>query len=108
MGQWKLIYENFDPAHECLREALCTLGNGYIATRGAAEESQADDIHYPGTYLAGGYNRLISQVAGREISNEDLVNFPNWLSLSFRPAQGKWLNLNMVEILDYHQDEWFV
>ncbi len=104
MSQWKLIYENFDPAHECLREALCTLGNGYIATRGAAEESQADDIHYPGTYLAGGYNRLISQVAGREISNEDLVNFPNWLSLSFRPAQGKSLNLNMVDILDYHQE----
>ena len=38
-----------------LREALCTLGNGYFATRGAAEEADADEIHYPGTYLAGGY-----------------------------------------------------
>ena len=33
-------------------------GNGYFATRGAAEEADADEIHYPGTYLAGGYNRL--------------------------------------------------
>ena len=104
MKHWKLVYKDFDPEHEPLREALCTLGNGYLATRGAAEESQADDTHYPGTYLAGGYNRLLSQVAGREISNEDLVNFPNWLPLSFRPAQGKWLNLHMVEILDYYQE----
>jgi alpha,alpha-trehalase len=35
---------------------LCTLGNGYFATRGASPESEADEIHYPATYLAGGYN----------------------------------------------------
>ena len=38
-GDWRLIYGNFDPDEETLREALCTLGNGYFATRGAAPES---------------------------------------------------------------------
>ena len=31
---WSLVYEGFDPAREGIREALCTLGNGYFATRG--------------------------------------------------------------------------
>nr|BFE79352.1 hypothetical protein GCM10020093_019530 [Planobispora longispora] len=34
MTAWTLAYEGFDPAGEGLSEALCTLGNGYFATRG--------------------------------------------------------------------------
>jgi alpha,alpha-trehalase len=49
---WSLVYEDYRAAQEGLREALCTLGNGYFATRGAAPDSWADDIHYPGTYLS--------------------------------------------------------
>ncbi|MHA1565755.1 MAG: hypothetical protein ACTSX7_10630, partial [Alphaproteobacteria bacterium] len=71
MDNWSLVYAGFDPLQEGHREALCTLGNGYFATRGAAEESQADDIHYPGTYLAGCYNRLDTAIAGRTVTNED-------------------------------------
>ncbi|MFQ5932094.1 MAG: glycoside hydrolase family 65 protein, partial [Nitrospiraceae bacterium] len=104
MSQWTLQFEGFDPDQEKLREALCTLGNGYFATRGAAEEAAADAIHYPGTYLAGGYNRLKTEISGREIFNEDLVNFPNWLCLTFRPENGEWLNLLAVEILSYRQE----
>ncbi len=33
---WSLVYDGFDPAREGIREALCALGNGYFATRGAA------------------------------------------------------------------------
>ena len=55
---WVLAYDHFDPAQEPLHEALCALGNGVFVTRGAAEESHADGVHYPGTYVAGGYNRL--------------------------------------------------
>ena len=43
---------------EGTREALLTLGNGYLATRGAMAHATADDVHYPGTYVAGRYNRL--------------------------------------------------
>ncbi len=102
-SDWALVYEGFDPAHEPLREALCTLGNGYLATRGAGEEAHADEIHYPGTYLAGGYDRLESTVAGRVLTNEDLVNVPNWLVLSFQAAGGDWLNPLALELLAYRQ-----
>jgi len=100
---WRLIYDNFDPQQEPLREALCTLGNGYFALRGAAEESRADEVHYPGTYLAGGYNRLSSEVAGHTVSNEDLVNWPNALVLNVRPKNGDWLNLMAGDIIEYRQ-----
>jgi trehalose/maltose hydrolase-like predicted phosphorylase len=55
---WLWTYEGWEPEVEGLREAPCTLGNGYVATRGAAAEATADGIHYPGTYLAGVYNRV--------------------------------------------------
>jgi len=104
MKPWTLVYEGFEPSEESLREALCTLGNGYFATRGASPESEADEIHYPATYLAGGYNRLKTEIAGRVIENEDLVNMPNWLFTTFRPEGGDWLNLLSVDILSYRQE----
>jgi alpha,alpha-trehalase len=104
MSEWSLIFEGFDPDQEKLREALCVLGNGYIATRGAAPESIAGDRHYPGTYLAGGYNRLITEIAGRMLENEDLVNIPNWLPLQIRIDGAGWFDLHKVEILGYRQE----
>ena len=104
MDTWTLRYSGFDPDREGLREALCTLGNGYFATRGAAPESRADGIHYPGTYLAGGYSRLVTEVAGRQVENEDLVNLPNWLVLSFRQPRGSWFDLRSVEVLGHRQE----
>ncbi|WP_462319340.1 glycoside hydrolase family 65 protein, partial [Marinilabilia sp.] len=101
---WKIIYEDYVPEHESLREALFTLGNGYFATRSAAEESPAGENHYPGTYLAGGYNRAKSEVSGRIVENEDLVNWPNWLSLTFKHEDGNWFDLDNVEILHYRQE----
>ena len=76
MSEWALVYDGFEPDQEGLREALCTLGNGYFATRGAAPEARADEVHYPGTYIAGCYNRLIGEIAERSVENEDLVNTP--------------------------------
>ena len=104
MSEWTLAYDGFDPAKQGLREALCTLGNGCFAARGAAEEARADDVHYPGTYLAGCYNRLETAVGGRVVVNEDLVNLPNWLCLGFRLEDGPWFDLSAVEILAYRQD----
>jgi len=101
---WRLVYEGFDPAQEPLREALCTLGNGRFATRGAAEGSSANEVHYPGTYIAGGYNRLTSVVADRDVVNEDLVNFPNWLPLSFRPTGGAWFGEGESELVGFRQE----
>jgi trehalose/maltose hydrolase-like predicted phosphorylase len=101
---WRLVYGAFDLEQEPLREALCTLGNGRFATRGAAEESRADAVHYPGTYIGGGYSRLTSVVADRDVVNEDLVNFPNWLPISFRPMGGAWFGEDEGELVDYRQE----
>jgi trehalose/maltose hydrolase-like predicted phosphorylase/beta-phosphoglucomutase-like phosphatase (HAD superfamily) len=87
---WKLVYEGFDPAHEGHREALTTLGNGYMATRGAAPEQRGGEIHYPGTYLAGVYNRLASVVQGQRTVDEHMVNIPDWLHLDLRIESGAW------------------
>ncbi len=100
---WTLQYTQFNPEEQKLREALCTLGNGYFATRGAGEETVADDVHYPGTYIAGGFNRMKTEISGRMVENEDLVNFPNWLPLNFRPENGEWFDLQKVEIQSFCQ-----
>ncbi len=104
MNGWKLEYGGWDSHEQPLRETLCTLGNGYFATRGAAEESSAGDPHSPGTYLAGGYNRLPTEISGRVIENEDLVNWPNWLCLSFRPEGGEWLEVSSTGLLEFRQE----
>ncbi len=101
MSEWVLRYDSYEPGQEAVREALCTLGNGYFATRGAGPESRADGVHYPGTYLAGGYNRLVTRVGDRDVENEDLVNFPNWLPLTFRINGGEWFHLDDVDIDEY-------
>lgn len=101
---WVLAYDGLDAGHEGLRESLCTLGNGVFATRGAAEEQHANGANYPGTYVGGGYDELTSEVAGRAVVNEDLVNFPNWLWLTFRPADGDWLDLWTADVLAYRQE----
>lgn len=103
-SRWNLIYDEYEPEKEGLHEALCTLGNGYFATRGAHEERSDDQFHYPGTYLAGGYNRLASEVSGQIIENEDLVNWPNWLVLKFKPADGEWLNLDEMTVIAHRQN----
>ena len=100
---WDYVFDGYDPHNEKLREALCTVGNGYFATRGAAPESKAGQVHYPGTYAAGVYNRLVDDVSGTEIDNESLVNLPNWLALTFRIDDGEWFDIDAVTVLSYRQ-----
>ena len=104
VDEWVLAYTGFRPEEEGLREALCTLGNGYFATRGALPESVAGEVHHPGTYVAGVYNRLVDDMVGRRVENESLVNVPNWLPLSFRAAGGEWFGVETSEVLDHRID----
>jgi len=103
-GIWSLTYDRFDPEREQLRESLCALGNGFIASRGASPESTAGREHYPGTYLAGCYNRLQSTIAGKTIENESVVNIPNWLPLTFRLEDGPWHGSDPYQPAGFHQE----
>ena len=100
---WSFTFEGYDPPNEKLREALCTVGNGYFATRGAAPESRAGQVHYPGTYAGGVYNRLDDVVSGQHTDHESLVNLPNWLPLTFRIDGGEWFDVDAVTLLSYCQ-----
>jgi len=104
MSDWKLTYDHFKPQEEGLREALCTLGNGYFATRGALPESSDVTTSYSGTYVLGLYNKTPSPIAGRTIYNEDLVNCPNWIPLMFRVGNGAWISLYTTKILSFYQE----
>src|SRR5215207_7092971 len=98
---WTLVYDGFDPGRQGLREALCAVGNGYFVSRGALPEAAADQVNYPGTYVAGLYNRATTEIAGRTVENEDLVNVPNWLPLGFRVAGGPWFDVQQADVLDH-------
>lgn len=101
MKNWTLSYDSFDPEEEGLREALTSTGNGYFCTRGSFAWTDADDVHYPGTYMHGGYNRETTIMAGVPVLNEDLVNLPNWLLLELRIEDEEAVGAENVELLDY-------
>jgi alpha,alpha-trehalase len=96
---WLLTFDGYDPADEKRREALCTVGNGYLATRGAWRGCPAGDVHAPGTYLAGCYDRLRDERDGVVLENESLVNLPDWLPLSVAVGDGDWLGPETAELL---------
>ncbi|HEY1540123.1 MAG TPA: glycosyl hydrolase family 65 protein [Solirubrobacteraceae bacterium] len=101
MDERPLVYDAFDRSDEGLREALTSTGNGYFCTRGAAEWEDADDVHYPGTYAHGLYNRETTIMGGRPVLNEDLVNLPNWLVLMLKIEDEDAIRFDNVELLDY-------
>ncbi|HEU4910713.1 MAG TPA: glycoside hydrolase family 65 protein, partial [Actinomycetes bacterium] len=104
MDTWLLRYDGFDPEGEGLRESLCALGNGRFATRAAAPESQADGVHYPGTYAAGVFNRLTDTVDDHRVEHESNVNLPDWQSLRFRAADSDWVAMRSADVRDYVQE----
>ncbi|MCD4696368.1 MAG: beta-phosphoglucomutase family hydrolase, partial [Bacteroidales bacterium] len=96
---WSLTYSDYAPEKEKSRETMLTVGNGYFGTRGAMEETNASEFNYPGTYIAGLYNRLTSKVGDRDVENEDFVNSPNWLEVRFNIGLDDPVDINLVEIL---------
>ena len=101
--EFMLVYDGFDPSEEGLRETLTSMGNGYICIRGAAEWEEAGDVHYPGTYAHGVYNRQTTILGGHPVPNEDLVNLPNCSVLRLRIAGEDLIRLAGVELLSYRQ-----
>jgi alpha,alpha-trehalase len=101
---WIVAYDGYDPAMEGNREALCTLANGYFGTRGAWPGSSADDVHYPGTYIAGVYDRTWNTIEGQPVELESIINAPNWLPLAWRIDDESWFDLDRATILEYRQE----
>jgi len=100
---WQLSYDGFDPGEEKLRETLCTVGNGYLGTRGCFSGESASFNFYPGTYIAGIFNKAVTNLHGRDIVNNDFVNCPNWLPVEFRINKGEFVSPLKMEMLHYSQ-----
>jgi len=98
--EWALTIRGYDPDLEGIRETLFTVGNGYAGTRGALDEVRRDAHHYPGTYVAGVYNALQSEVNGHAITNEDMVNLPNWLTVQWKIDDGDWFDIAACMVLE--------
>jgi trehalose/maltose hydrolase-like predicted phosphorylase len=81
-----------------------TIGNGFFASRGVFCEEKSSEFHYPATYMAGVYNKLESNVQGKPVFNEDLVNCPNWLFTSFKIDDGEWCNSKSCKVLDIERN----
>lgn len=103
MSEWTLQFDSWDPDKEKLRETLCTLGNGYFATRGAREEDNGSSDRYAGSYVGGGFDRAETLIHDKLIENEDLVNWPDWTQLNFRFNDGEWFSLKHCEIICFRQ-----
>ena len=88
---WHFELDDTEPASEGMRESLTTLGNGYLGTRGARCFATDDGVSYPGTYVAGLFNRVHTVLEGREVEEEGLVNVTNWLPVNFRVDGGGWM-----------------
>lgn len=71
-GPWAITEESILEEKIQFYETLFTLGNGYLGSRGVLEEGHKRS--YPGTYLAGVYDKSESQ-------SSEIVNLPNPVAL---------------------------
>ncbi|MDV6014258.1 HAD-IA family hydrolase [Haloechinothrix sp. LS1_15] len=101
--EWRLHFAGSAPEQEGTREALLALGNGYLGSRGAHPEVIDDGTHYPGSYIAGVFNRLTSTVDGSVRVDESMVNLPNWLPFSFRAQGEHWWGAHSGESRHEHR-----
>ena len=90
---WMMKETHWEKDLQSIREAQFALGNGYLGTRGILEEIPFDSL--PGTYIAGIYDRIGSQVA-------ELVNFPNPFVFKLT-IDGEKLDISIMKILHHER-----
>lgn len=100
---WVLSYDTFDPPEEPTREVLFHMANGYWGTRASYPGTSADATHYQGNYIAGVFNRLKTDLMGKTVETEHMVNIPDWTFMQITPEAGSPLLPGSPELLDYHQ-----
>ncbi|MFH1359959.1 MAG: glycosyl hydrolase family 65 protein [Candidatus Omnitrophota bacterium] len=88
---WCIREEGFHKSLQAIRESQLSLGNGYMGVRAVLEEIPPGAV--PGTYLAGIYDRITSQVA-------ELVNLPNLFNFKFT-VNGEKLDILAMNVLEH-------
>ncbi|MDH5106062.1 glycoside hydrolase family 65 protein [Lentilactobacillus diolivorans] len=102
--KWHLdYYGEYSGKRNYGQEAMLTIGNGYFGLRGAYVESTANKDNYPGMYVAGVYNQLTTNINGRDVVNEDLVNLPNAQYISFGVDHQQPFTIKKEDIQDIYR-----
>ncbi|MFD1471985.1 glycoside hydrolase family 65 protein [Companilactobacillus mishanensis] len=101
---WHLeYYGSYSGKRQYGQESMQTIGNGYFGLRGAYLEAKANDDNYPGTYVAGVFDQLTTNINNHDIVNEDLVNMPNAQYMSFSIDDGDVFKLAPDEITNVYR-----
>ncbi|MFC6261608.1 glycoside hydrolase family 65 protein [Levilactobacillus fujinensis] len=101
---WHLdYYGQYQGKRNYGQEAMLTVGNGFFGLRGAYTEAHADTDNYPGMYTAGLYDQLTTNLNGRQVTNEDLINLPNAQALSFGVDHQNPFQIKAADIQDIYR-----
>jgi len=90
---WTISEDQIDREQVRFQEAILTLGNGYLGSRGILEEGYEEA--YAGTYLAGIYD----QSGGQSFA---IVNVPNPLVVEIY-VDGKKLSADEMEVVEHRR-----
>ncbi|OPX30636.1 MAG: hypothetical protein B1H08_01160 [Candidatus Omnitrophica bacterium 4484_171] len=88
---WLIKENQWEKKLQNVRESQFALGNGYLGTRGVLEEIPYDSM--PGTYIAGVYDKMASQVA-------EIVNLPNPFNFKFT-VNGEKLGVIAMDVVEH-------
>ena len=88
---WMIEENEFNPDHIQYYEAVFTLGNGYLGTRGSLEEKVRKSS--PSTFIAGLFDKAPDQVT-------ELANAANWLDIEIS-INGEKVNLEKNKIIEH-------
>jgi len=91
--EWTISEDRIDREQMRYQEAILTLGNGYLGSRGVLEEGYEEG--YVGTYLAGIYDKSDAQ-------SFVIVNVPNPLRTGIF-VDGKKLSMEEMEVLEHRR-----
>ena len=91
MDNWIIKETEFDPKALHHKEAVFTIGNGYLSTRGAFEEGYPEETS--STLIHGVFDDI-------PVVYTELVNTPNWINLVLF-VDGERFRLDRGKLLDY-------
>jgi beta-phosphoglucomutase len=91
---WLVAETSFDPSLLQRMETVFTIGNGYLGTRGAFEESYPDD--QPVTLVHGVFD-------DHPLYYRELVSLPNWLPLIL-VVEGERFRMDRGTVLAYRRE----
>ncbi|WP_460510972.1 glycoside hydrolase family 65 protein [Corynebacterium tapiri] len=94
--------DGWSPKHLSDRETLFGTANGYWGTRASLPGTKDDGQNYPGTYVAGIFNRVYTE--NIDLESEHVPNVFDWTYLRIVDEQGRQVLPFTDEVLDFRRE----